>query len=211
MPCKNRRCEDVISSDSLRVPGAISPHPTTYHPLLTSSSSLGHVHLIAGNNTLASVRCRKSIEAGAKVVVVAPAEESAIYVGGLHPGLISLVGEDKISWVNKKLQQEDLVALGRPEVDNVVDLVWGTSGVEDHGVFFFNFNFSKNENDEKCLYRVGGQQIRRFLPGVNVYAFPSTSSTVQLSVHSLCSLRTAMAHFTLVSPLPEIVASLEAE
>lgn len=91
-------------------------------PLLIAQDSLGHVHLIIGTNSLASVRCAKSIEVGAKPKVVAPADAD------IHFILREKIEQGEVEWIQRKFDESDLNKLGRDEVDNVVDAVFVTIG-----------------------------------------------------------------------------------
>ena len=93
--------------------------------LLTSQNSTGHVHLIIGANSLASARCAKSIEVGAKAKVIAPADAE------IHFALRKKIDDGCVAWVQKGFEDADLSTLGREEVEYVVDAVFVTEGVED--------------------------------------------------------------------------------
>ena len=90
-------------------------------PLLTALDSAGHVHLIIGSNPLASARCSKSIEVGAKPKIIAPADSDVHYV------LAKRIEEGEVEWVKKSFEDADLTTLGREEVDNVVEAVFVTT------------------------------------------------------------------------------------
>nr|POF18038.1 uroporphyrinogen-iii c-methyltransferase [Quercus suber] len=89
---------------------------------LTAQDSVSHVHLIIGSNPLAGARCSKSIEVGAKPVLIAPETVT------LHYGLAKRIEEHHIVWLKRGFQDEDLTTLGREQVDHVVDAVFVTSG-----------------------------------------------------------------------------------
>ena len=89
-------------------------------PLLTALDSAGHVHLIVGSNPLASARCSKSIEVGAKPKVIAPADAEVHYV------LAKRIEDGEVEWIKKSFEEADLSNLGRRDVDNVVDAVFVT-------------------------------------------------------------------------------------
>ena len=95
-------------------------------PVLTAHDATGHVHLIIGSNPLASARCTKSIECGAKAVLIAPPEAQ------LHYSLVKKVEDGLVEWRKKTFVDEDLQTLGRPEVDHVVDAVFVTLGGKVH-------------------------------------------------------------------------------
>ena len=90
-------------------------------PFLTALDSAGHVHLIIGSNPLASARCSKSIEVGAKPKVIAPADADVHYV------LAKRIEDGEVEWIRRSFEDADLSTLGRGEVDNVVDAVLVTT------------------------------------------------------------------------------------
>lgn len=90
--------------------------------LLTAVDSVGHVHLILGAGPLAGARCNKSLEVGAKPVVIAPQDST------LHFGIEKSVEAGIVSVVRRAFADTDLTTLGREEVDHVVDAVFITSG-----------------------------------------------------------------------------------
>ncbi|KAF2805251.1 siroheme synthase [Mytilinidion resinicola] len=90
--------------------------------LLTAVDSTSHIHLIVGSNPLAGARCTRSIEVGAKPVLVAPEDAS------LHYGLIKRIEEGEAEWMKRAFRDNDLTTLGRDEVDRVVDAVFVTLG-----------------------------------------------------------------------------------
>jgi uroporphyrin-III C-methyltransferase len=93
--------------------------------LLTSIDSTLHVHLIVGSNPLAAARCAKSLEVGAKPRLIAP--ESA----ELHYTLQKRIDNGEVDWLKKTFEDEDVLRLGREEVDGVVDAVFVTIGPRD--------------------------------------------------------------------------------
>ncbi|KAF2021907.1 uroporphyrin-III C-methyltransferas-like protein [Aaosphaeria arxii CBS 175.79] len=90
--------------------------------LLTAIDSTNHVHLIIGSNPLAGARCTRSIEVGAKPIVIAP--EDATF----HYTLSKRIEEGAVQWVKRGFTEDDLTTLGRAEVDGVVDAVFVTTG-----------------------------------------------------------------------------------
>jgi uroporphyrin-III C-methyltransferase len=90
--------------------------------MLTAQDSAGHIHLIVGSNPLASARCAKSIEVGAKPKIIAPADAEIHYV------LMKRVENGEVEWIKKTFEAEDVERLGRDEVGNVVDAVFVTLG-----------------------------------------------------------------------------------
>ena len=90
--------------------------------LLTAVDSTSHIHLIVGSNSLAGARCTRSIEVGAKPLLVAPADAT------LHYGLAKRIDEGEVEWLKRDFRDDDLTSLGRDEVDHVVDAVFVTLG-----------------------------------------------------------------------------------
>ena len=90
--------------------------------MLTAQDSVGHVHLIVGSNPIASARCAKSIEVGAKAKVIAPADADVHYV------LMKRIETGEVEWIKKNFEDVDLTRLGREDIDHVVDAVFVTSG-----------------------------------------------------------------------------------
>ena len=90
--------------------------------LLTGVDSTSHVHLIVGSNPLAGARCARSIEVGAKPIVVAPEDAT------VHYSLMKRIEDGEVEWIKREFQEGDLTSLGRAEVDGVVDTVFVTVG-----------------------------------------------------------------------------------
>lgn len=90
--------------------------------LLTAVDATSHVHLIVGANPLAGARCTRSIEVGARPVLLAPEDAD------LHYGLVKRIEAGEVQWLKRSFQAEDLTTLGRAEVDGVVDAVFVTAG-----------------------------------------------------------------------------------
>ncbi|KAL8799228.1 MAG: hypothetical protein Q9200_007593, partial [Gallowayella weberi] len=93
--------------------------------LLTAHDCIGHVHLIIGSNSIANARCAKSIEVGAKPIVIAPPDAE------IHYALKDKIDAGHLDWRKAGFQDNDLTTLGRDEVDNVVDAVFVTLGGKD--------------------------------------------------------------------------------
>lgn len=93
--------------------------------LLTAQDSSGHIHLIIGANSLASARCNKSIEVGAKAKVIARADAE------VHYALRKKIDDGCVEWIQKEFEDPDLIRLGRKEIDHVVDAVFVTVGEGD--------------------------------------------------------------------------------
>lgn len=90
--------------------------------LLAAVDSTSHVHLVIGSNPLAGARCSKSLEVGARPVLIAPEDAT------IHYGLAKRIEEGAVEWIKREFQENDLRTLGREEVDHVVDAVFVTSG-----------------------------------------------------------------------------------
>jgi uroporphyrin-III C-methyltransferase len=93
--------------------------------LLASIDSTLHVHIIVGSNPLAAARCAKSIEVGARPIVIAP-EGAAV-----HYGLQKRIDDGEVKWLKKIFEEGDLSSLGREEIGGFVDAVFVTLGAQD--------------------------------------------------------------------------------
>jgi uroporphyrin-III C-methyltransferase len=93
--------------------------------LLTAIDSTSHIHLIVGSNPLAAARCAKSLEVGAKPLLIAP--ESA----ELHYALQKRIDSGEVEWLKKTFEDEDVLRLGREEINGVVDAVFVTTSPRD--------------------------------------------------------------------------------
>lgn len=93
--------------------------------LLTAHSCVDHVHLIIGSGPLAASRCTKSLQVGARPVVIAPAHEE------VHFTLARAIEEGKVRWVQQDFEEQHLSTLGRGEIDNYVDTVFLTLPADD--------------------------------------------------------------------------------
>lgn len=80
------------------------------------------VHLIIGTSPLAAARCIKSLETGAKPILIAPD------TGNLQYTLTERIENGSVQWIRKEFEDTDLTSLGREEVDRVVDTVFVTLG-----------------------------------------------------------------------------------
>lgn len=90
--------------------------------LLTAVDCASQIHLIVGSNPLAGARCTRSLEVGAKPIVIAPEDAT------VHYSLMKRIEEGEVKWVKRHFQEDDLTTLGRTEVDGVVDAVFVTVG-----------------------------------------------------------------------------------
>ncbi|KAH8703756.1 putative siroheme synthase [Talaromyces proteolyticus] len=100
------------------------PTDNDHAPLLVALNAAAQVHLIIGATSLAAARCTKSLQAGARPIILAP--EAA----DIHFSLRGNIEQGLAQWVKKEFQDQDLTTLGREEVDHVVDAVFVTSGAE---------------------------------------------------------------------------------
>lgn len=91
-------------------------------PLMAAWDVQSQIHLIVGANPLAAARCTKSLEVGAKPIIIAP--ETA----DMHFTLTEHINNGSAQWVRREFQDDDLTSLGREEVDRVVDTVFVTLG-----------------------------------------------------------------------------------
>jgi uroporphyrin-III C-methyltransferase len=93
--------------------------------LLTSIDSTGHIHLIIGSNPLAAARCAKSLEVGAKPLLISPEPAE------LHYALQKRIDDREVEWLKKPFEDDDILCLGREEINGVVDAVFVTTGPRD--------------------------------------------------------------------------------
>ncbi|KAF1841493.1 uroporphyrin-III C-methyltransferas-like protein [Cucurbitaria berberidis CBS 394.84] len=128
--------------------------------LLTAVDATSHIHLIIGSNPLAGARCSRSIEVGAKPILLAPEEAT------LHYGLVKRIEAGEVQWLKRSFNEEDLTTLGRSEVDGVVDAVFITAGGKQG---------SSTHISSLC---------RRLRIPVNVADAPNLCSFTLLSTHS---------------------------
>lgn len=93
--------------------------------LLTAQNCAGQAHLVLGSGPLAASRCTKSLEVGARPIVVFPGTEQA------HFTLAAAIEAGRVQWIQRDFQEEDLRTLGREEVDGYVDAVFITTPPKD--------------------------------------------------------------------------------
>ena len=93
--------------------------------LLTAVDSTSHVHIIIGSNPLAAARCAKSLEVGAKPIVIA-AETADV-----HYGLQKRIDDGSVKWLKKRFEDQDISSLGREGIGGFVDAVFVTTGPRD--------------------------------------------------------------------------------
>ncbi|KAK4940985.1 uroporphyrin-III C-methyltransferase [Elasticomyces elasticus] len=89
----------------------------TVPALLTAQSCIDHVHLIVGSGPLAASRCAKSLEVGARPVVVSPETDD------VHFTLAKAIEDGRVKWVQRGFQEEDLRTLGREDVDGAPESI----------------------------------------------------------------------------------------
>ncbi|KIX01981.1 uroporphyrinogen-III C-methyltransferase [Rhinocladiella mackenziei CBS 650.93] len=93
--------------------------------LLTAQSCVDHVHLILGSGPLAASRCAKSLEVGARPIVVAPKTEDFRFT------LVQAIEDGQVQWIQRDFEEQDLKTLGREEVEGYVDAVFVTLPAKD--------------------------------------------------------------------------------
>lgn len=90
--------------------------------LLTATDAADHVHLIVGSNPIANARCTKSLDVGARPIVIAPGNAD------IHYALQQRIDSKAVQWLEKDFNDSFLTTLGRSEVGGFVDAVFITSG-----------------------------------------------------------------------------------
>lgn len=156
--------------------------PSAYHTtLLTAQDCREHIHLIIGYNPLAASRVSQSLSVGAKPILIAPvsapsptesdATPTAATVNspqnqerGLHHSLANYIASGALTHLDRPFADEDVLTLGRSEVDNVVDAVFVT------------------EHDQPLAERISALCKGKRIP-VNVLDNPALCSFSLLSVH----------------------------
>ena len=74
---------------------------------------------------MAAARCAKSLEVGAKPLLIAP------QTAELHYALQKRIDNGEVEWLKKSFEDEDVLRLGREEINGVVDAVFVTLGPRD--------------------------------------------------------------------------------
>ncbi|KAF8454746.1 tetrapyrrole methylase [Terfezia claveryi] len=86
--------------------------------ILIATDCTSHIHLIVGHTPLASARATRSLELGARVKLLAPADAP------LHYNLTQQISSGAVEWIQRDIvTREDLTTLGREEVMGVVDAI----------------------------------------------------------------------------------------
>ncbi|KAK4447459.1 siroheme synthase [Podospora aff. communis PSN243] len=96
--------------------------PAYFTSLLTAQHCRGHIHVILGSNPLAASRATQSLASGAKPILITPTPEAE-----LHYAVAAHIAAGTVTHLARPFRDEDLLTLGRPEVDTVVDAVFITS------------------------------------------------------------------------------------
>lgn len=89
---------------------------------MVACNAQSQTHLIIGCSSLAAARCARSLEVGARPIVVAP--ETA----DVHFSLAEHISKGTAQLISREFKDDDLTTLGREEVDGVVDAVFVTLG-----------------------------------------------------------------------------------
>lgn len=127
--------------------------------LLTAQSCIRHVHLIIGSGPLAASRCTKSLQVGARPIVIAPKNEA------VHFTLAKAIENGKVRWIQQEFEEQNLSTLGREEIENYVDAVFVTLPA----------------NDPQSIY-ISSLCRRKRIP-VNVVDAPKLCTFTLLSTH----------------------------
>ena len=152
--------------------------------LLTAVDATSHIHLIVGSNPLAGARCARSIEVGAKPILLAPEDST------LHYGLVKRIEAGEVKWLKRSFKDDDLTTLGREEVDSVVDAVFVTAGGKHTSGTWHEIMSRIHSNSPQ-------QPTSRVFAGD--YVYQSTSPMRRTSAHSPSSPHTPTALYRSVS------------
>jgi uroporphyrin-III C-methyltransferase len=98
------------------------PPPIYHTSLLTATDARSHIHLIIGTNSLAATRTSQSLSAGASPILISPVPDQP-----LHHTLQTHISSGSLIWHQHQVTETDILTLGRPEVNNIVDAVFITT------------------------------------------------------------------------------------
>ncbi|KAL8739756.1 MAG: hypothetical protein Q9190_007471, partial [Brigantiaea leucoxantha] len=130
--------------------------------LLTAHDCTGHVQLVVGSNSIASARCIKALEYGAKPIVIAPFDAE------VHYALEEKIEAGEVKWIKRNFEDNDVRSLGRDEVDRVVDAVFVT--------------LNRRESSGTCTHI--SNICRRLRVPINVLDAPNLCTFTLPSIHS---------------------------
>lgn len=146
--------------------------------MLTAIDATSHVHLIIGSNSLAGARCARSVEVGAKPILIAPEDAT------LHYALAKRIDDGEVQWLKRGFKEDDLTTLGRTEVDGVVDAVFVTSGGKQNiGRCLQYLSLSELKSNITSGTRISSLCRRLRIP-INVADAPNLCTFTLLSTHS---------------------------
>ncbi len=111
--------------------------------LLVATECENQVHLIIGLVPLSLTRISNSIKNGAKPILIAPRLSTTDGSESRLNGLVDdLVAEGNLQWIERSFTSNDLITLGRDEVNNVVDAVF-VCVEKTPAILDFTINISK--------------------------------------------------------------------
>jgi len=144
---------------------------------MTAWNVESQIHLIIGANSLAAARCTKSLEAGAKPIIIAPD------TADVHFTLSEHINNGSVQWIRRDFQDDDLTTLGRDEVDRVVDTVFVTLGGNNLSGRSSRSNLDCTGANEFLASQIS-KLCRRLRIPVNVSDAPGLCSFTLLSTYS---------------------------
>ncbi|KAK9365961.1 tetrapyrrole methylase [Lipomyces kononenkoae] len=94
--------------------------------LLISQNCISQVHLVIGTTALSLTRVAKSLECGADVILIAPSFPEPTQTLAVWETEVRAkqTQHSNFRWIQREFQEDDLISLGRDEVDNIVDTVF---------------------------------------------------------------------------------------
>ncbi|KAM7205258.1 uroporphyrinogen-III C-methyltransferase [Rhypophila sp. PSN 637] len=135
--------------------------------LLTAQDCRNHIHLILGFNPLAASRATQSLAAGAKPIIIFP--QNAENHTNLHYTLAAYINSGVVTHLSRTFQERDLFALGREEVNRVVDAVFITT--------------TSIPGEDSLTVKAISELCKRNRIPINVVDAPDLCSFSLLSVH----------------------------